>query len=147
MAALWIHEQSGGYTQLVLLGRPRRWLDKFALVIAPPQYRLPDRPNVLPIDLPLMRRHPAAVAAAARTWQAQLTALPRPLIAVLVGGPTQPFRFDARVAAHLLAQSGRVVADTGGTLYLSTGRRTPPAVVEALYQFCKHAAIIISCQT
>jgi mitochondrial fission protein ELM1 len=132
MAALWIREHSGGHTQIVLLGRPKRWLEKFALVIATPQYCLPDRPNVLPIDLPLMRSNTAAVTAAATAWQSRLAALPRPLIAVLVGGQTKPFVFDATVAAQLLAQLGRVVAETGGTLYITTSRRTPPAVVEVL---------------
>src|SRR5512143_3227135 len=132
MAALWIHEQSGGYTRIVLLGRPKRWLEKFALVIATPQYLLPDRPNVLPIDLPLMRSNTAAVMAAAAAWQSRLAALPWPLIAVLVGGQTKPFVFDTKVAAQLLTRLERVAADTGGTLYLTTSRRTPPAVVETL---------------
>jgi hypothetical protein len=142
MAALWIHEQSGGHTRIVLLGRPKRWLEKFALVIATPQYCLPDRPNVLPIDLPLMRSNTVAVTAAAAAWQPRLAALPRPLIAVLVGGQTKPFVFDTKVAAQLLAQLGRVVAETGGTLYLTTSRRTPPAVVETLQAGLPPGAIL-----
>ena len=142
MAALWIREQSGGRTQVVLLGRPKRWLEEFALVIATPQYCLPNRPNVLPIDLPLMRSNTTAVAAAANAWQARLAALPRPLTAVLVGGQTKPFVFDSKVAAQLLAQLGQVAAETGGTLYITTSRRTPPAVVEALQAGLPPGAIL-----
>ena len=29
MAALWIQEQSGGRSKIVLLGRPKRWLERF----------------------------------------------------------------------------------------------------------------------
>ncbi|HYQ92521.1 MAG TPA: ELM1/GtrOC1 family putative glycosyltransferase [Candidatus Competibacteraceae bacterium] len=142
MAALWIREQSGGHTQIVLLGRPKRWLEKFALVIATPQYLLPDRPNVLPIDLPLMRSNTAAVTAAAAAWQSRLAVLPRPLIAVLVGGQTKPFIFDSKVAAQLLAQLGRAALETGGTLYLTTSRRTPRAVVETLQAGLPPGAIL-----
>jgi len=142
MAALWIREQSGGHTQVVLLGRPKRWLQKFALVIATPQYCLPDQPNVLHIDLPLMRSNTAAVEAAAAAWQDRLAALPRPLIAVLVGGQTKPFVFDAQVAAALLAHIKAIAAETGGTLYITTSRRTPPAVVAALQAGLPPGAIL-----
>lgn len=132
MAALWIREQSGGRTRLVLLGRPKRWLERFDLVIAPVQYRLPDRPNVLHLDLPLMRSQEAAIAGAAALWRPRLEALPRPLIALLVGGPTKPFVFDAAIAGQLIDSAGRSAAESGGTLYITTSRRTPAAVADAL---------------
>jgi mitochondrial fission protein ELM1 len=132
MAALWIRQQSGGHSQVVLLGRPKRLADAFALIIAPTQYRLPDRANVLPLALPLMRSDTAAIAAATATWQARLADLPRPLTALLVGGQTKPFRLDTEVTDQLLAQVTRLLAESGGTLYVSTSRRTPPAVVERL---------------
>jgi hypothetical protein len=46
------------------------------------------------------------------------------------------------VAAQLLAQSGRVAAEIGGTLYITTSRRTPPAVVEALQAGLPPGAIL-----
>ena len=62
MAALWVKAQAQGRARLVVVGRPKRWLDRFDLVIAPPQFQLPSRPNVLRLDLPLMRVDEAAVA-------------------------------------------------------------------------------------
>ena len=53
MAALWVKEQARGRAALVVVGRPKRWLDRFDLVIAPPQFQLPRRANVLRLDLPL----------------------------------------------------------------------------------------------
>ncbi len=132
MAALWVRAQSGGRCKLVLVGRPRRRLEDFDLVIAPPQYRLPDHPNILPIALPLMRSDEAAVAEAVAARRAEFETLPRPLTAVLVGGPTQPFRFDAAVIRRLLALAHSVTEADGGTLYVSTSRRTPPDVAEIL---------------
>ncbi len=132
MAALWVRAQSGGRSKLVVVGRPRRRLEDFDLVIAPPQYRLPEHPDILPIGLPLMRSDEAAVAAAAAARRAEFEALPRPLTAVLVGGPTQPFRFDAAVARRLLGLARGATEAAGGTLFVSTSRRTPPDVAEML---------------
>ena len=132
MVALWVREQSGGSTRLVLLGKPRRLRRRFDLIIASAQYRIGRARNVLHTGLPLMRVDPAAVAAAADAWRARLAHLPRPLTALLIGGPTKPVRFDAAVARELAAQAAKVAADGGGTLYVTTSRRTPAAVVEAL---------------
>ena len=131
MAAMWIKQQSGGRTKVVIVGRPRRMLRDFDLVLATPQYRLPSRPNVLRLDLPLMRVDPAKVAAGAAAWRQRLSGLARPLTAVLVGGPTKPFVFDAAVARDFLRSLRRTTGGSGG-LFVTTSRRTPPDVVEAL---------------
>jgi mitochondrial fission protein ELM1 len=132
MAALWVKAQAKGGTRLVVVGRPKGFLDRFDLVIAPPQFHLPCRANVLRLDLPLMRVDAAAVAAAAEAWRDRLAAMPRPLVALLVGGPTRPYVFDAAVARDLIEQCRKAAAAEGGSLYVTTSRRTPPAVVEAL---------------
>ena len=131
MAALWVREQSGGRTRIVLIGRPRRGLERYALVIVPPQYRVPAAPNILHLGLPLMRIDEAAIAEARERWRAEMADLPRPLTAVLVGGPTRPFRFDAGVARDLLRETVKATGDAG-SLYVTTSRRTPEAVAEAL---------------
>lgn len=132
MVAMWICEQSGGHTKVVVLGRPRRLLDRFDLVIATAQFRLPKRPNVLNIGLPFIRMDTNAIVAAAKLWKPRFDTLPRPLIALLVGGQTSPFLFNARVAKQLIERTGREVTKAGGTLYITTSRRTPPQVVEIL---------------
>jgi mitochondrial fission protein ELM1 len=131
MAALWIARQSGGRTKLVLIGKPSGMTRRFDLIVAGAETRMPALPNVLTVTLPLMRVDEAAVAAAAEAWRPRLADLPRPLIGFMVGGPTGPFRFDDTVAKRLLALIGEVAA-AGGTPYVSTSRRTPPATVAAL---------------
>jgi uncharacterized protein len=131
MAALWIRKQSGGRTRIVIIGRPKRNLDDFDLVIASAQYRLPDAPNVERIGLPLMRADPARIDAAVREWTPTLAALPRPLVVLLVGGATKPYRLDTATVPALLDAARRYAGDRG-TIYVSTSRRTAPAVVEAL---------------
>lgn len=132
MAALWVRQQSGGHTKIVLLGRPKRAFDEFALVIATRQYRLPRHRNVFHLDLPLMQVDEAAIAGAAVAWQPRLAHLPRPLIALFVGGPTKPFIMDAQVTRTLMTEAKHVTEDSGGTLYVTTSRRTPAAVVEVM---------------
>ncbi len=142
MAALWIHGQSGGHTKLVLIGRPKRWLDRFDLVITPTQYLLPDLPNILHLNLPLMRSDETAIAHAAKSWNSRFDALPRPVIALLIGGPTQPFIFDEEVAKRLISTAERVADEAGGTLYITTSRRTPATVIGALKEVVPKHAIL-----
>ena len=131
MAALWVRRQSGGRTRLALIGRPKRFADEFELIISTPQYMIPERPNVVRLGLPLMRADPEAVRAESERWRARLGALPGPLTAVLIGGPTKPFRLDAGVARDLVAGLAGAFGQEG-TLFVSTSRRTPPEVVQTL---------------
>jgi hypothetical protein len=130
MAALWIREQSGGRTQLVLFGNPKRWPERFALIVAPGQYRIANQPNVLSIGFPLMRNNGAAIEAARTQWAERFAGLAKPVTALLVGGQTKPYRLDAGYARELGRRAAELAAP--GTLYASTSRRTPPAAVEAL---------------
>lgn len=131
-AALWVQRESRGTTKLVLIGKPRRHSDRFDLVVAGAQYRIGARRNVVRIGLPLIRIDPAAVEAAAAAWHDRLAAAPRPLLALLVGGPTKAVRFDAAVARELAASAAADAARAGGSLYVCTSRRTPEAVLDAL---------------
>ncbi len=131
MVALWIKRQSGGRTRIVLFGRPKRHFHDFDLIVAPPQYHLPATDNVLPLDLPLIYPDTGAVEKAARDWRRRLETLPRPLLAVMVGGTTKPYRLDADAIRELLDQVHQA-SDGRGSLYFSTSRRTRPEAVAAL---------------
>ncbi len=132
MVALWIREQSGGRTKIVLLGKPTGRLELYDLIIASGENQLPPLPNVLPISWPLMRISEEAVVAAAAAWRPRLADLPRPLIGIMVGGPTGPFIFNDSVAKRLAKLAEEIAGEMGGTPYFTTSRRTPPAVVAAL---------------
>jgi mitochondrial fission protein ELM1 len=131
MAALWIRRQSGRRSRIVLFGRPKRQLDNFALVIVSAQFLVDAAANVLSISLPLMRADAERIARDGAAWQAHFAALSRPVIAVLVGGATRPFVFDADDAAELIRQA-RGYCGSDGCLYITTSRRTAPAAVAAL---------------
>jgi hypothetical protein len=79
-----------------------------------------------------MRTCKLAVATAAENWKSRLDALPKPVIAVLVGSATRPFRFDATVTDDLVTQCNKLRDRYGGSLYFSTSRRTSPQIIAAL---------------
>jgi mitochondrial fission protein ELM1 len=130
--ALWIREQSGGHTRIVLVGKPSTRADDYDLIIYSAENQFPPLPNLQAISLPLMRIDKEQIAEAAVEWESRFSELSRPLIAFLIGGPTGPFVFTPSTTRHLLDYVERVIRETGGTPYISTSRRTPPDVVAAL---------------
>lgn len=131
-AALWVKEQSGNTTKVALVGRPKRWPDRFDLVIGLPQYDLPDAPNIVHLSMPLMRPDLQRIASETTAWHERLASMPKPLTAVMVGGQTQPFRFDRKAANELGEGLRAYLRRDGGSLYVSTSRRTGRAVSDAL---------------
>jgi len=126
-----IKRQAGPATRLVQLGRPRADLDGFDLVVTTPQYRLPERPNVLHLALPLHRPEREKWQRAAAEWEAGFAHLPRPWFALLIGGSAKPFVFDAAGARRLSEQANALARAEGGSLLVSTSRRTPADAARA----------------
>ncbi|HED12449.1 MAG TPA: hypothetical protein ENI62_02125, partial [Gammaproteobacteria bacterium] len=108
------------------------WIERFDLVISLPQYQLPDLPQVMHLSLPLMRTDTRAVSAAAESWKSRLDNLPNPIIAVLIGNATRPFRFDAAVTSELVTQCKKLQKQYGGSLYFLTSRRTSLQIIATL---------------
>jgi len=132
MAALWVRKQSGNKTKIVLVGKPSGHMLDFSLVIASAENQMPPMHNFLPTILPLMRVQPEEVASQALAWQERFAGLRRPLIAMLVGGETNPFIMNRQVANDLVTTARWIVEELGGTPYVTTSRRTTPEVVEVL---------------
>ena len=132
LVALWIREQSGGRTKIALVGKPSCSTDPFALIIVGGEVQIPPGPNVHPTSLPLLRVDEEEVARAADDWRERLSNLPRPLIGICVGGPTNPFAFTKGVEDGLVALAQDIAEKQGGTPYVTTSPRTPPGTVEAL---------------
>ncbi len=77
-AGRWIQAQADRRVRLVHCGRPWASLDCFDLVVTTPQYRLPERPNVLHNTTPLQQVSEARLEAARALWGPRLARLPRP---------------------------------------------------------------------
>lgn len=114
------------YTVQILDPRidPRHW----DTVIAPTHDRLAG-PNVL---TPLGSLNPvdAYWLASGREAFARFSTLPRPRVALLVGGPRRGIEFGAALAERLL-DTVRAVA-RGGSVLATASRRTPPAFAARL---------------
>ena len=131
--AMWIRRHGNPAVKIVFVGTPWTPLERFDLVIATPQYRMPSRTNVLHNALPLHDVEPQKLAKEAKAWSARLAHLPRPLTAVLVGGSSGPYVFSPRAATRLGQQASRIAQQDGGALLISTSARTSPDVTDALF--------------
>lgn len=127
--ARWIGRQ--GDARLVHIGRPRAPLGGFDLVLTTPQYRLPEASNVIQLDAPMTRLSAEALTSAAEQWRDRLAHLPRPWIAVLIGGDAPPLRLTAGAAAELGEKVEALARQRGGSLLVTTGPRTSRAALEA----------------
>jgi uncharacterized protein len=132
MVALWIRKQSGNKTKIVLVGKPSGHMLDFSLVIASAENQMPPMHNFVPTILPLMRVAPEDVTSEAEAWRERFAPLRKPLIAMLVGGETNPFIMNRKVADELVATARWIVDELGGTPYVTTSRRTTPEVIEVL---------------
>ncbi len=132
MVALWIRRQSGNRTKLVLVGKPSGSSDPFSLIITSAEVQIAPTPNVMRISLPLLKVDEERIRSATAEWRDRLSDLPRPLIGILVGGPTNPFVFNRQVREGLIESARQVIERDGGTPYVTTSPRTPASVVNAL---------------
>jgi mitochondrial fission protein ELM1 len=133
--ARWIQKQAevagAPRTRLVHVGRPWAPTQAFDLIVTTPQYALPRRPNILHTEAPMHRVSPQLLAEAASAWEPRLAHLPRPRIAVMLGGHVAPHTFDATAGATLARQVSAMAGEAGGSLLVSTSARTPAEVVSA----------------
>jgi mitochondrial fission protein ELM1 len=117
--------------QVVQVQNPRMDPAKFDLVVVNRHDEMTG-PNVLVTRTALHRATRPRLAAAAAVWAPRLAHLPRPLVAVLIGGSNGRFRLDAGVGEALAGQlAGMMRADQVGVA-LTPSRRTDPEVTRLL---------------
>jgi mitochondrial fission protein ELM1 len=131
--ARWIRRRADRRVRLVHVGRPWAKPALWDLVVTTPQYRVPEAPNVLQNEAPLHRVTPERLAKEAAIWQPRFAHLPRPLIAVLAGGDSGPYPFDARSGWRLGRQASAMARELGGSLLVTTSARTHAWTTDALF--------------
>jgi mitochondrial fission protein ELM1 len=122
-AALWVKKRSGGRTKLIHMGRPWAPLVWFDLIITTPQYRLPNRPNVVQNGLPIVSFDQHQLHAETEKWSETFENLPRPWTALLVGGASSTFSFGAQTAKALGKAASLIAKGTEGSLFVTASRR------------------------
>lgn len=129
----WIKRQSGGRTKIVSVGRAHQPLDLYDLLAVPPQYALPERSNVINLPLPLSRprRRPDDRSADPAT-RSNIIPVPKPWFTILLGGEVKQFAADERELVEVARRAQAAADRYGGSVVISTSRRTPPALLAAV---------------
>ena len=126
-----VRRRSGGRTFVVQTQDPRWNLAAYDLVVAPAHDGAAG-PNVLSITGSPHRVTGARLAEGAAAFEAALSPLPRPRVAVLVGGRSAAFDLPEGHAAELADRIAAAVAAAGGSLMLTFSRRTPEAAKQVM---------------
>ena len=134
--------EEGKRTRLIHVGRPWAAPPNWDLVITTPQYRLPHDPNILHNETPLHRVTRARLDEDARKWADRVAHLPKPLIAVLCGGNSGPYPFDRASGERLAAAADALASEFGGSLLVTTSKRTLPETTEALFEGIQSPSIL-----
>ena len=129
--ARWIQRQSGGHTRLVHIGRPWAPLSAWDLIVTTPQYFLPQRANIVHNKLPL-HRFTAEDLSRAEQFRPQWQHLPRPWVAVLMGGDSGRFVMTPGKGRRLGALAQALAAGAGGSVLATDSPRTPRAAGDAM---------------
>jgi len=127
-----VKRKAGGKPLLVHLQDPLAPLTNFDLVIAMAHDDV-EGPKVRKVLTTLHDMAPARLAEAKTAWESRLARLPRPLIGVLLGGPTRHTPFGAPEARDLVGKLQALRAKTGAGAVIVPSRRTPDEVL-AVFQ-------------
>jgi mitochondrial fission protein ELM1 len=139
--ARWIRDRSRGETRIVQLGRKgANPAAPFDLAVAPAHARLYPHPNRIETAGALTRINGRKLADAALQWEYLFAEHPAPRIALLVGGASQRYAFGPEVAAKLARDVREMAARAGGSVFVTTSRRTGAAATEALARELPDAA-------
>ena len=93
------------------------------LIAVPAHDKPPEGPNIVTTLAPLHGVTPEALAVAAQAWEPQFAHLPRPWVAVVVGGPTRQGEYTPSDWRELIRHATALAGN--GSLLITTSRRTP----------------------
>ncbi len=127
---LWIRRRSGGRTKAVYVQRPQYGGGRFDLIVAPMHDGL-SGPNVIGVRGAVNRVTRRRLDQAAIQWAARLAHLPKPRVAVLIGGNSGAHRLTPEFAVKFADQLAALCRRDGAGLMVTASRRTG-AEAEAL---------------
>jgi mitochondrial fission protein ELM1 len=133
---------SGGKTYVVQVQDPRVPAPMFDLVIPPKHDRLTGD-NVLPITGSPHRVTVARLDSEYEKFKDRIDALPRPRVAVLLGGKSKAFDLSVERAAQMAHQIQLPLEQEGGSLLMTFSRRTPEPARALLTARLRHLPGII----
>ena len=132
-AALWVRGRSGGRSLAVQIQDCGLDPALFDLVTVPQHDRLRGA-NVVVTDGAIHRVTGAALAQALAVWEPRLAHLPRPRVAVLIGGNSRAYRMTEDAARAIARGVLDLQAAEGAALMVTASRRTGPTAGALLRQ-------------
>jgi mitochondrial fission protein ELM1 len=129
--SLYVRSASGGATKTVHIQNPQTDLRDFDLIVPPAHDHLKG-PNVFETAGSLHRVNRALLDREAAKFAGQLGHLPRPLIAVLIGGSNSYYKMTPAVMEKLANQLSELTRTGGYGLLVTPSRRTGEANIKAL---------------
>jgi hypothetical protein len=126
---------AGCDTKVVFLGRPWGNPKSYELIVATPQYRVPDGANVMKVELPLHQVSRAEALRCAEMWRGRLEHLPRPYVMVALGGNINRYTLDAQAVRRLATAANHMAAQLGGSVLVCSSYRTPAQSLETFQRY------------
>ncbi len=110
-------------TRLIYLQNPRQFHNHFDHIIMPNHDR--PAPNAITTLGAIHRASVHNIAQAQQTLPNELTNLPRPIVAVLIGGQARSFDLDLAATTHLIHSLNALSQQHQASLIILPSRRTP----------------------
>lgn len=117
----------GGECFLAQIMHPGAGAGEFSLIAQPNHDQPSAAGNILAMTGAPHLLTPERLAQEAAKWQGRFDDLTRPWIALIVGGSTRRRRFSAAMARELGARASKLALLAGGSLLVTTSRRTGEA--------------------
>lgn len=133
-----LRRRSGGLMRAVHLGFPRVSPSHFDLVVATPEYPVPDAANVLRIPFALTPHGAREVDQADRSL---LSAYPRPRRLLLIGGPTLYWTLPIDGIVGAAGQLLELARKDGGSVLAVGSPRTPVEGLAAVHRTLRASSV------
>ncbi len=130
--ALAVKRRSGGHSSLVQLMHPGIGADDFDLIVVPEHDRRGAAGNLFRTTCAPHRADAHRLLAEAERWHDRLGSLPHPRLGLLIGGAVGWPRAGRSTIAGLVERVSSMARDAGGSLLVTTSRRTERWLVRLL---------------
>lgn len=131
LPSMYVKRMTKGRSFHVQIQNPACDLRWFDCVVVPAHDGLTG-PNVISVQGALHRITPALLKAEAEKWAPRFAHLPRPMIAVLLGGNNASYRLDPRFIMEFGPQLAALAKKENASLLITPSRRTSHAVTSLL---------------
>jgi len=133
-----LRRRSGGSTRSIHVGFPRIAPGHFDLVIATPQYPIPDHANVLRTTYALTR---AGTSVPDADDEAQLVPVSHPRALLIIGGPSLYWTVNSSRTLGTIAAMLDEAQAKGGSIMVTTSPRTPRRLKAKIAQILRTADV------